>query len=349
MAKARVVKTKEEVAGIPIEESVQIDLSESPVQEVLDLKEETESKKEVAPKPKVIEEPEPPSESELALKKQIEALTQAEKKAKEDLATERTRSEEAIRRQSELQDQSTKHQEEAVQAQYDAIVNAMEAQKETIESAKRDLKAAEINQDIDSRVDATVRMTQAQANLAQLENGKNAIEARQKAIETAPKVEQPTNQFERAIAQLPDRAKTWMRAHPEYMTDQRKNAKIQAFHWDVLDEGHSQFSDDYFKSMEEHLGLREKSKPVVEAEIEEEVEVEPQRTRIVTQAPPTREAPSPRGGPARSSKVELSSEERTIARASMSYLEPAAAELEYARQKVKLQKLKSNGQYNEGR
>lgn len=337
MPRLRAVKTKEEAAAVPSGEPVQVVFpseDESGTERVT----ETKPEKVVAPVPR--EEPEPQPDIS-ALQKQLEAAQKAEKIAQEALRTEQQRTVEAVRQQETLRTESNKHQENALQAQYDAIVNAMEASRVETESAQRDIENASANADYKTQAEAFSRLARAQANIAKLEDGKYAIEARREAEKNTPKEEPKaqTDPFEAAIAAIPESGKVWLRAHPEYMTNQRQNAKIQSLHWDIIDEGHRPFSEGYLESMEIHLGLKEKPKAAATEEPEED-EPKPRKS-VVTQAPPTREVPSPSTGKTSSTKVTLTPEEREVARSS------GIDELEYARQKIKLQDLKQNGHYQE--
>jgi len=59
---------------------------------------------------------------------------------------------------------------------------------------------------------------------------------------------------------IPNTAKQYLREHPELLTNPRLNAKIQALHYDILEEGHAAFSPEYFESMDGHLGYQPKEK-----------------------------------------------------------------------------------------
>jgi hypothetical protein len=135
---------------------------------------------------------------------------------------------------------------------------------------------------------------------------------------------------------LPQTAKNWLRAHPEYLRDERKNAKIQSLHWDIVqDEKRVPFSEDYYISLEQHLGLR--AKPQQEAAEEDEGDEQPVRKSVVS-APVSREAPSS-SGTRTPGTVRLTALQREWAKAS------GISEAEYAKQVVNLQREKANGSY----
>jgi len=347
MARPRIVRTKEEADAIPIDQPVQIALTDDSDVETRQ-QQESENRDEKARQPEakdqqVVDSVDKDDESRpdvSALQKRIEELERAEKLAKERFEAEQKRADEAERKRSEIQTESGRFQEEALQAQYDAIVNALEASRAEAEAAERLLERAEFDADPKAKSDAYRKLARAEANITRLEDGKAAYEARLQAERAKQKADVPrVDTFEQAIANMPPLVKDWMRAHPDYMTDPRKNAKIQALHWDVLDEGHSFGTQSYVESMEQKLGMREPPKKVEQREEDDESR---QRNTVVTQAPPTRDVPSAGTGKPVSTKVTLTAEEREIARMS------GISEIEYAKQKLKLQELKRNGHYVEG-
>jgi hypothetical protein len=223
------------------------------------------------------------------------------------------------------------HRSAAEDAQYDAILNAINAAQAEAEAAQRDYTAAVANQEFDKQAEAQRKMARAEARLDRLEEGKEAFEERRKALKDKP-VERraPADPFEAQIAALPDPAKVWLRSHRDYMTDQRKNAKIQALHWDVMDEGHEAFSKEYFESLEVHLGLRQKP-----AKKEDDDEKD---TPIVS-APVSRDAPSMSSGRPASTRVRLSPAQREAAKMA------GVDEITYAKNLLKMEQLKKEGHY----
>jgi hypothetical protein len=342
MARPRIARTQEEVEAIPLDQTIQVALTDETLVETEEgsNQDPQPQQQEVAKKPAVVEPDDEPSQPDVsALQKRIAELERAEKLSQERFESERKRAEEAERKRNEIQTENGRFQEEATQAQYDAIVNALEASKAEAETAERMLERAEFDADPKAKSDAYRRLARAEANITRLEDGKAAYENRIQAEKAKPKPEPVrADPFEAAIASMPPLVKDWMREHPDYMTDQRKNAKIQALHWDVLDEGHAFGTKAYVESMETKLGLREAPKPVIAQDDDEQP---PQRTTVVTQAPPTREVPSSSTGKPSSTKVTLTPEEREIARMNN------ITEIEYARQKIKMQEAKKNGHYNE--
>lgn len=285
---------------------------------------------EIVADPPEIEEP----DTSEALQKQIDALKKSEE-------IQRTRADQAVRENQEARQRAQVNaaevirvRKEASQSQFDAVSTALAAAQSEAESAKRDIKTAITNGDPDAQTDAYERLATARANISKLEDGKFELEAKLKAEpEKVPEVESSGDSLDRT--NLPDTAKTWLRAHPDYLTDQRKNSKIQSLHWDVIDEGHSAFSPAYFESLETHLGLRKA--PVVEEKV---VVQQPQQRTSILSAPVSRETPStpttPRGG-----KITLTQDQREAAKIA------GVTEAEYAKQLQKLNAMKANGTYGD--
>lgn len=354
MPRLRQARTKEEAAEVPKEQSIQIVLNDDNEPHV----EPTEPEKKVEVKQEVkkdvgqidanmAENQEvltPPKESDdvLALKKQIEAYKQAEKSQRDALAAEQKRAEEAIRRETELR-------AENLQSQYDTIVNAIEAAKYEAEAAQGELEKANINGDTKAQVDAIRRMSRAEANIAKLEDGKLAYETKFQQEKDRPKNTDnggvPTDPFERAIHGLPQNVQSWLRSHPEYMTNSRLNISMQKAHFDVEDEGHAFGSPAYMEAMEVHLGLRQKPKAgaTVDNDRGNEGDSQPITRQVVTQAPPSRESVSTSTGKPSSTKVTLTPAQREAAKFSN------IDEVTYAKEVQKYQELKRDGLYGEGR
>jgi hypothetical protein len=273
------------------------------------------------------------------LKKQIEDLRRSEE-AERQRADQAARDREAAVREAQASKaEALKFQNAATQNQYDAITSGLAAAQAEIERAKGDIKTAIQAGDADLQTDAYGRLAEAAANAKILQDGKLELEEKAKALKEAPvKTEQPQQQGDQLDRSgLPDTAKNWLRKHPEYLTDQRKNSKIQALHWDVIDEGHKAFSPEYYESMEVHLGMREAPK----VEEDDDPPQQQQRTSIVS-APVSREVP---GGsaPRKNGQIKLTAEQREFARIS------GVTEAEYAKQLEKINTMKANGTYGDGR
>ena len=102
------------------------------------------------------------------------------------------------------------------------------------------------------------RLARAEADIAMLEQAKEELPA-------APvrQQQQPTQQAdptETFISQHTQRTQQWLRAHMDYVTDGKKNAKMVAGHWDAVGDGLTPDTDAYFDHVEKFVGLK-KSDP----------------------------------------------------------------------------------------
>lgn len=298
--------------------------------------EQTENEAITLPEPDAlqaeVEEPEVVEDASVALQKQITALKKSEEIQKGRAERFRQDAEKANQRIKEQGSEVAKVQKEAFQSQLDAVSTALGAAQSESESAKRDIKTAINNGDPDAQADAYERLATARANISKLEDGKFELEAR---IKNPPKVEEPVTQQQNA---LPQRVQRWLQAHPEYITDPRKNDRIRSLHWEVVDEGHDFDSEGYLESMETKLGMREAQtddEPVVTQQRQPQ-----QRTSIVS-APVSREAPSTANISRNNGEIKLSLAQREAAKIA------GVTEKVYAEQLSKISKMKANGTYGD--
>jgi hypothetical protein len=178
----------------------------------------------------------------------------------------------------------------------------------------------------------------------------------QYAAEPPPRQQpQPPSQdpLEAFLASVPEPTAKWLRAHPEYMTDQRKNAALQHFHWVARDEAGEEFTPRYIERLEHHLGLRQQSNghqshvpkqsittpaPRYEAPPRQQ-----HRQSAPVSAPPSREPASMSTGRPASRRVPLTAEQVEIAKASGISVE------EYERQLIRMNQMKAAGQLDDRR
>ena len=286
----------------------------------------------VVEEPLVDEEADEPviEDASVALQKQIEALKKSEEIQKNRAERFRQEAEKANQTVKERVSEVAKVQKEAIQSQLDAVSAALGAAQSEAESAKRDIKTAINNGDVDAQAEAYERLATARANISKLEDGKFELESR---IKNPPKIEEPVTQQQ---SQIPQRIQSWINKNPTLTQNPRTWDKLRALHWDALDEGHDFDSDGYIQFMETKLGMRE-------AEIEDEPVViqqrQPaQRTSIVS-APVSREAPSTSTQSRNNGEIKLTVAQRDAAKIA------GVTEKVYAEQLQKINKMKANGSY----
>jgi len=123
-----------------------------------------------------------------------------------------------------------------------------------------------------------------------------------------------------ANAQIPDQAKTWLLAHPDYVSDPIKNAKLVKMHNVAEYQAGGEFTDAYFDRMEVLLGLKPETGNGHDKPTPQPVNVAPRPSAPLRQpvpyvsAPPTREAPSMSTGRPANSRISLTAEETEFAK-----------------------------------
>lgn len=341
MPRLRAVRTKEEAEKVPEDQAVSVIITDedevTPKQELADGQqtEKVSSKEDKADRSdgqSASNQGDDRASQQDDLRKRLEDLEKAEKAARESLASRQRELDDANRRAKQYEDDLAAAKGEASSSQMDAVNNAIAASQAESDAAQRDYEAAIANQDTKAQADAQRRLSRAEARLVQYEDSKAILEERAKRAEAEPKREKPSDPVEAAIANLPDAAKSWLREHKEYLTEPRKNAKIQSLHWDAIEAGNQAFSPSYFEWLEVQLGMREAPR-----KRDDDVDDEPRKDRVVTSAPVSRESPSLRDGRPTSTRITLSPEQREAARNS------GISEIEYAKQLIRLQEAKKSG------
>lgn len=106
------------------------------------------------------------------------------------------------------------------------------------------------------------RTARAEAEAVRLAEAKDDIERRKaepkpEKTEARPAKDDPMESF---LKQFTAPTANWLREHPEWVTDQRKNAKLTAAHYDALEDGLAADSPEYFERVETLIGLRQEQK-----------------------------------------------------------------------------------------
>lgn len=346
MPRIRPLRKPEDIAAVPPDEPVMIDLTPEPPAH-------DEDPPRVDPTPSA-PEPEPPARIEepdatTTLRKQLEAAQQAEKLATQRAENEARARAEAERRAQEQAQNATRFQGESEQAQYDAIVNALSATESDIEAAKRDVRAAGEAGDWGALAEAQARLGEAGGRRVQLADGKAAFESRREELKHAPPERTnghaaPTIDAQvDAMPGLTIAEKDWLKQHPDALSDPEKNAYLGAAYWEATKaKGLARNTPQYFQFLEERLGYRQPEAPPNE---DDEIDPSPPPARRIptVSAPVSRDIPSAGTGRPQNSQITLAPAEREAAAFS------GISEVEYARQKVRLLEEKKRRNYVESR
>ena len=345
MPRIRPLRTKEEIAAVPQDESVTIALE--PEGTVILDKEADEAaikaREEAEERAKAKIRPDPEEDATADLKKQLEELRRANEEGQRRLQENITARQAAEQRVHEREQDAARSQVHAEDAEYDAILNAIGAAESEAEAAQRDIALATEASDAKAVGEASRRLARAEGRLAQLEDGKLTIE-RAKTAEAARVKEQPQQRniqnptIEQYIDQLPNllpSQRDWLKEHPDSLTDPRKNQRLQGAHVEAEDNGLRPGTQKYFNYIEERLGYYKEQEEEDDDVTEDNKEPRPQ-----VSAPPSRNATSPSTGRSTSTRITLTPEEREIARLSN------IDELTYAREKQKMLDQKAKGLIN---
>jgi hypothetical protein len=100
--------------------------------------------------------------------------------------------------------------------------------------------------------------TRAQARMAEVEARRVRLLEHEQVLRNTPIA--PADPVEAACAGLSERSAQWLRKHPDYAVDPRKNAKIRAAHFDAVAEGLREDTPEYFAHVERKVGLNDGSR-----------------------------------------------------------------------------------------
>ena len=206
------------------------------------------------------------------------------------------------------------------------VSNAIETVKRNNELLKFNYREAMSVGDYDKAAEMQERMSSNAAKLLQLENGRQAMEARPKVQPQAPP--QRLDPVEALASQLSPRSAAWVRRNPDYATDPRLFQKMIAAHNLAMADGIAPDSDEYFSAVEGTLRVRPREAP--EASNDPMADAAKATQRRTTVSPPA--APVSRTPVGRPNVVRLTSEEREMAQMM------GMTEKEYAMNKVALQR-----------
>jgi hypothetical protein len=231
---------------------------------------------------------------------------------------------------------------ELAEVNVSAVDSAIAAAKAELASLQRDQRVAYENSDFEKVASINAKMAEQGANLAVLNQGKQDLEIRRAEAETRAKETPATSTadpFESAIAGAGPMAKQWLRAHPQYVTDDRMRHRASAADSLARAEGLTPETPEYFDFCERQLGLKTDPTP--------QPKPTPARTPSMPAAPVSR-SDTPTGGNLTPTQVSLTPGEQRAALETIvwNYTDPKVGAVkgqpvglkEYARRKMLMQK-----------
>lgn len=184
------------------------------------------------------------------------------------------------------------------------VVNAIDTVSRDIDLLKQAHTYALQSGDFARATEIQSEMSANSAKLLQLENGRQAMESAPRKPEPQTPPADPVEAF---ASQLSRRSADWVRQHPEFVTDQRLNAKMIAAHNLAVADGIPTDTDEYFEAIEQTLKVAPKA---VQSETDDQHAAKVVRRRDAAPAA----APSNRGNQSASSNVvRLSAAQREMA------------------------------------
>jgi hypothetical protein len=203
------------------------------------------------------------------------------------------------------------------------VVNAIDTVNRDQELMKQAHTYAMQSGDFARATEIQSEMSANAAKLLQLENGRQAMENAPRQPEPQMPPADPVEDF---ASRLSPRSADWVRRHPEFVRDQRLNAKMIAAHNLAVADGIPTDTDDYFAAIEETLKVAPKA---TQNDTDDQYAAKAVRRRDAAPAA----APANRGGQTASSNVvRLSASQREMAE--MMGMKPE----EYAKNLVALKK-----------
>lgn len=252
--------------------------------------------------------PEATKTPEITPEEGIEKLKADLEAARTEAATFRVRAEHAENVAKSSQQQIISAQTEVQDSNLHMVNNAIAALEQKNEALKRNLRDALADQNVDAIAETQFAMSENSLQLAELRRGKEYIEKQPKP-QVQPEIQQdPVEAF--ASTRSP-RAAAWIRAHPQYVTNQNLFNKMVSAHNFVASDGVELDTDDYFDRIEGMLGLKQ----APQAQTEQRMT-----------APPA--APPSRGGNGTGSRETIHLTREQVEAAEASGISP----LEYAKQ-----------------
>lgn len=269
----------------------------------------------------VIEATEPAKAAPAKVLEPADALETLKTKLAEETAARQsadsarqTAEQDAARSKNEVQDTNVQ-----------LVTNAIAQMKQATEGLKGRYAEAMTNGDYGAAADVQAEMAEVAAKRQTLENGLEQLKAQPKA--TPRPATGPVEQMASSIAASgAPRSAEWLRAHPQYATDERLTRRMIAAANLAETDGYRIDSDEYFAAVEKTLGIRTDA---------------PDESALSEAARPTQHRVSPSAAPvsrgangngSAPTTVRLSAEEREMA--SMMGL----TDVEYAKNKIALQK-----------
>lgn len=219
------------------------------------------------------------------------------------------------------QRETVKTRSDAVSAEMMAINNAIANTDHERNDAKAAYKTAMEAGDYDAAAEAQAKLSEVAVKAQRIKEGKAELERRAEAAKTQ------ADPIEQYVAQLSPQSASWIRRHPETVSDPGKRDKLQRAHYRALRSGIRVDSPEYFQHMDVEMGYTQR-----QADADEIDDDPPQQRQAAAPAAPVSRGGAAQAPLARPNVVRLTAAQREIAAAC------GMTDAEYAKQLLAIQR-----------
>lgn len=153
---------------------------------------------------------------------------------------------------------------DVVESQYDTVASGLAAAQNEASAAEQEYAAAFDKGDAAAMAKAQRKIANAEARAVRLDEARAELEVQRKQ---PPRQQQRTEReparqqvgddpVEAYVAGRTKPTQDWLRAHPEWVTDPNKNAKLTKAHMNAVSMDLTPDTDEYFEHVENFIGLR---------------------------------------------------------------------------------------------
>lgn len=200
-----------------------------------------------------------PPASEDAVKALTGQYEELKTQAEADRAALERQAADARREAAEARREADEARARVNDSELETVSSGIEASKTAADAAQAEYERAFEAGDVKGMSAAQRKMARAEADIARLEEAKSTIEVRKPDTSKTLKEQAADDPTEAWIASKAPEAQRWLRSHREYVTDTKKNAKLNAAHYDAVADGIEINSSEYFERIEKFLGLKKEA------------------------------------------------------------------------------------------
>lgn len=230
-----------------IEEQIEIDLGDMP---------KVEQPKAEEPQIEIVDEPVTPEMAAQQPKEEPENVEDALKKLKKKVEQEKEARLEAERRAKELEQQAQQAFNKASESDFHLVSSAIDRLSMDQDMLKAQLRDSMAIGDFDRAAEIQAAMVSNTTNLKQLERGLE--EMKNAPRQPVQPVQRNTVTVDDLIDKVTPRSADWLRQNKDALPDERSIRIMGRAHEDAIDMGIIPESDDYFRFVEDRLGIGNK-------------------------------------------------------------------------------------------